>query len=177
MYAPTLAGNGLLLVPLSMDVVGDMQALGRDPDILRFTYVSAPFTREEATAWVQRYIDGWTDGTCAGFSIQDVDGGFLGMIAIVSINQEANQGEIGYILAPAARGRGIATTALRRITDWALGERSLERVELRIDADNTASIAVAKRAGFRYEGTMRSVYFKDGVRSDTSVYSRLPTDT
>jgi RimJ/RimL family protein N-acetyltransferase len=52
----------------------------------------------------------------------------------------------------------------------------LERVELRISADNLASIAVAKRCGFVYEGTLRSLYFKDGLRSDTAIYSRLPSD-
>jgi len=176
MDAPTLDGEGLRLVPLSFDVVDGMEALGQDRDVLRFTYVSAPFARDGATAWVQRYIGGWADGSCAGFSIQSLDGEFLGMIAIIAIQQEARQGEIGYILAPAARGRGIATNALRLITDWALGERGLERVELRISSDNVGSIAVAERVGFSYEGTLRSLYFKDGLRNDTGVYSRLPAD-
>ena len=52
----------------------------------------------------------------------------------------------------------------------------LQRVELRIDADNVGSIAVAKRSGYIYEGTLRSVHFKEGRRSDTIVYSRLPED-
>lgn len=174
--APTLSAGGIRLVPLSMDVVDDMHALGDDPDTLRFTYVSAPFTRDDATAWVRRYVDGWGDGSCAGFCIRDGDGAFLGFVAIVRVEDEARQGEIGYIVAPNARGRGVATLALRRITEWALGERGLERVELRIGEENVGSIAVAERAGFRYEGTMRSLYFKDGLRSDTSVYSRIRSD-
>jgi RimJ/RimL family protein N-acetyltransferase len=174
---PTLTADDIRLVPLSMDVVDDMHALGGDPETLRFTYVSAPFTREDATAWVRRYVDGWDDGSCAGFHIRDVDSGaFLGFVAIVHIENEARQGEIGYIVAPGARGRGVATRALGRITEWALGERGLERVELRIGDENAGSIAVAERAGFRYEGTMRSLYFKDGLRSDTRVYARIPSD-
>ena len=173
---PTLSADGLRLVPLSSIDVDEMYALADDPDTLRFTYVSAPFTHTDATAWVRRYVDGWEDGTCAGFAIRDGEGAFLGFIAIVRIEGEAEQGEIGYIVAPGARGRGVATVALRCITDWALGDRGLERVELRIGSDNAGSIAVAERAGYRYEGTMRSLYFKDGRRSDTLVYSRIPSD-
>ena len=46
-----------------------------------------------------------------------------------------------------------------------------------MDAANRASIEVAKRSGYVYEGSLRSVYFKEGRRSDTIVYSRLPEDT
>ena len=62
------------------------------------------------------------------------------------------------------------------VGDWAIGELGLARVELRIAADNSASIAVAERCGFVYEGTLRSLYFKDGLRADTAIYSRLPDD-
>jgi RimJ/RimL family protein N-acetyltransferase len=176
MEPPTLEANGVRLVPLDFDVLDGMEALGKDSEVLRWTYVSAPFTREKATAWVQRYVDGWADNSLAGFSIRDPAGNFLGMVAIIRLHKEGREGEAGYIVAPSARGRGIASNALQLLTDWALGDFGLERVELRIDARNSASIAVAKRCGFVYEGTLRSLYFKDGIRSDTAVYSRLPGD-
>jgi RimJ/RimL family protein N-acetyltransferase len=177
MEPPTLENDGVRLVPLDLDVLDGMEALGRDPDVLRFTYVSAPFTRDKAEAWIRRYVEGWTDGSLAGFSIQTIDGEFLGMAAIIRMNREGREGEAGYILAPHARGRGIASIALRTLTEWALGDLGLERVEVRIDAGNDASIAVAERCGYVYEGTLRSLYFKDGIRSDTAVYSRLSSDT
>ncbi|HZA19339.1 MAG TPA: GNAT family N-acetyltransferase [Actinomycetota bacterium] len=176
MEPPTLEGSEVRLVPLDLDVLDGMKALGTDPNVLRFTYISAPFTRENARAWIQRYIDGWADGTRAGFSIQSMEGTFFGMAAVIEFSRETRQGEIGYILAPEARGRGVATAALRLLGDWAIGELGLARVELRIAADNSASIAVAERCGFAYEGTLRSLYFKDGLRADTAIYSRLPDD-
>jgi RimJ/RimL family protein N-acetyltransferase len=176
MNPPILEGNNIRLVPLDLGVAKEMEALGQDPDVLRFTYVSAPFTRENATAWVQRYVDGWADDSRAGFSIQSPEAEFLGMAAVIEFSRESSQGEIGYILAPAARGRGVASGALRLLSDWAIRDIGLERVELRISANNLASIAVAKRCGFVYEGTLRSLYFKDGLRGDTAIYSRLPSD-
>jgi RimJ/RimL family protein N-acetyltransferase len=35
---------------------------------------------------------------------------------------------------------------------------------------------VAERAGYVYEGTLRSVHFKQGIRQDMEVWSRLPDD-
>jgi RimJ/RimL family protein N-acetyltransferase len=126
--------------------------------------------------WVQRYVDGWADGSLAGFRIQSPAGEFLGFAALVRVDKEAQEGEAGYIVAPRARGKGVATKALRTLTDWALFDFGLQRVELRMDAANHASIEVAERSGYVYEGTLRSVYFKEGRRSDTVVYSRLPED-
>ena len=77
-----------------------MHGLGQDPDVLRWTYVSAPFTQEKAMEWVQRYVDGWTDGSLAGFSIQSPAREFLGFVALVRINTEGREGEAGYIVAP-----------------------------------------------------------------------------
>ena len=176
MNAPILEGDDLRLVPLDLDVLDEMHTLGDDPEVLRFTYVSAPFTRDDATAWIQRYIDGWAEGTRAGFSIQSSDGKFQGFMAVIRIEDDERQGEIGYIVAPRARGRGVASEALKLITDWSLGDLGLERVELRMSSENVGSAGVAKRAGYTYEGTLRSLHFKEGRRGDTAVYSRLPSD-
>lgn len=59
MNAPILESDDIRLVPLDLRVLDEMHVLGEDADVLRFTYVSAPFTRDDATAWIQRYVDGW----------------------------------------------------------------------------------------------------------------------
>ena len=94
----------------------------------------------------------------------------------MKLDRDAREAEAGYIVAPAARGRGIAVRALRLLTDWSLQELGLERVELRIEVENEPSIRVAERAGFVREGVLRSVHFKQGLRANIAVYSRLATD-
>jgi RimJ/RimL family protein N-acetyltransferase len=80
------------------------------------------------------------------------------------------------MLAPSARGRGAATQALRQLSDWAFGTVGLRRLQLLISVDNQASSRVAKRAGYRLDGVLRSLYVKPGLRSDTEVWSLLPSD-
>jgi RimJ/RimL family protein N-acetyltransferase len=46
---------------------------------------------------------------------------------------------------------------------------------LRIEVENEPSIRVAERAGYVREGVLRSVHFKQGLRADIAIYSRIRT--
>lgn len=149
--------------------------LGQDPDAQRFTYVPVPWPEGFERTWLERYDH--AGSSRAGFAIVDAgSGAFLGMAALVTLDLEAREAEAGYIVAPSARGRGVAVRALRLLTDWALVELGLERVELRITPDNAPSLKVAERAGYVREGVLRSVHFKQGQRTDLAIYSRLAGD-
>jgi RimJ/RimL family protein N-acetyltransferase len=174
---PPLDDGVVRLTPLGPGHVPAMKTLGDDPDVARFTYVSSPWTDEKAQAWVERYVEGWRDGKLAGFAIEASGGGeFLGFLALPRYDAPGREAEIGYIVAPAARGRGVARRALGLATDWCLGPLGLQRVELRIDVANAPSLRVAERLGFVRDGVLRSVHFKEGRRVDLAVYSRLPAD-
>jgi len=147
-----------------------------DPEIVRHTRVPDDPPPGFAAAWVDRYVAGWQDGSRAGFAIVSHDGSFLGMAAIVDLDLDGAQGEIGYIVVEAARGRGVAGRALGLVTGWALGDLGLARVELLIDVENAASIRVAERAGYVREGVLRSYHVKGEHRADMVVYSLLPGD-
>ena len=153
-----------------------MEALTRDAEVLRFTRLPEPvppgFTRE----WLARYVQGREDGTSAGFAAVGDDGEFLGLALAVSIDAEAREAELGYIVAPAARRRGVARELLRQLTRWAFAEAGVLRATLLIEAGNAASLRVAERAGYVPEGVMRSVHLKQGRRIDQAVWSRLPSD-
>jgi RimJ/RimL family protein N-acetyltransferase len=172
-----LSDGTIRLEPLAAEHLEGLAALGRDVDVQRFTYVPSPWVDGFERTWLQRYEQGHKDGTRAGFAIVDeAHGTFLGLAALVQVDREGREAEAGYIVAPRARGRGLAGRALGLLTEWALGELGLERVELRITADNVASMRVAERCGFVREGVLRSVHLKQGLRSDLAVYSRIASD-
>jgi RimJ/RimL family protein N-acetyltransferase len=109
--------------------------------------------------------------------VTDRDGAVLGFAAIVQIDLEAREGEIGYLVAPAARGRGVARRAVSLLTAWGFDEIGLVRLELRIDVANGPSERVAEGAGYRLDGIMRSKHVKEGRRAHLGVWSRLREDT
>jgi len=175
---PPLADELIVLEPLDATHVTSMRPLGDDDDVARFTPLPSPLDHETAREWVERYVVGWREGTLGGFAVRSADEGvFLGFIGIVRYDAPGRTAEVGYIVAPEARGRGVAARALGLLTAWCLDGLGLERVELRIDPANLPSIRLAERLAYSREGVLRSMPFKDGLRADLAVYSRLPTDT
>jgi RimJ/RimL family protein N-acetyltransferase len=77
---------------------------------------------------------------------------------------------------PEARGRGIATRALRLGALWGLRDLGLVRVVAEAAVDNVASIRAIERAGFRREGTLRAHCRTHGVRHDCVMFSLVATD-
>jgi RimJ/RimL family protein N-acetyltransferase len=158
---------------LSAEHLPAVEAMLDDPDVVRFTRIPLPAPPGFAEAWLARYEAARRDGTREAFAI--VDDEFLGIALAAGIEPEARQCELGYMVAPAARGRGVATEALRLLTEWAFGLGML-RAELHISVDNLASKRVAERNGYRLDGVLRSLWFKGDLREDTEIWSRLPSD-
>ena len=102
------------------------------------------------------------------------DGSYLGEILLFARPHDG--AEVAYVIAPPARGRGIATEAVRLLAEWGFDHLKLQRIELKIHPENVASIRVAEKAGFRREGVLRSAVMVRGHRIDVVSYSRLPTD-
>ena len=167
--------RGLRLVPLTHEHVPGMAELTRDPESLRFTRIPEPPPEDFASTWVQRYVEGRETGEREGYAFVDDAGTFLGAGMLPVIDRTSATVEIGYIVSPGARRRGVATRALALLTDRAL-ELGAERVVLHIAVANPASQGVAERCGYRLEGVLRSEWWKPGVRADTQLWSLLPSD-
>jgi RimJ/RimL family protein N-acetyltransferase len=163
------------LEPFTEAHVAELEPMLGDADILRFTRVPDPTPPGFARDWMAMYEAGRRDGTREAFAAVDGDGLLVGLALAPTIDRDERQAELGYLVAPAARGRGIATELLRLLTDWAFAQGVL-RAELVIDVENPASRRVAERAGYVREGVMRSINFKNGIRIDAELWSRLPSD-
>ena len=100
----------------------------------------------------------------------------MGSRSRFAIDRDGRELELGYTVTPSARGRGVATEGLLLLTEWAMRELDPLRIQLQISADNPGSKRVAERAGYVYEGTLRSVHFKQGIREDVEVWSRVAGD-
>jgi RimJ/RimL family protein N-acetyltransferase len=152
----------------------DLLELVQDEAIKEFTLVPTSAGESFVRSWIRGYEDGWGSGTRAGFVVRTVGGGdFLGFASMFRLDLPAREAEIGYAVAPAARGQGVAGRALALVTRWGLHELGLERLELRIAVTNPASERVAAGAGYIKEGVLRRVHFKEGRRVDLGIWSLL----
>lgn len=164
------------LVPLSSAFRDAIDALQDDPDVQAFTRFPVPREADFADGFVARYEAGLVDGTRAGFAAVDEHGVFLGLGLAPFINEDEGEMEIGYAVAPSARGAGVGSEILRQMSEWAFAERAMQRVILVINVRNRASQRIAERCGFVLEGVMRSIQSRPGIRMDAQLWSRLPTD-
>jgi RimJ/RimL family protein N-acetyltransferase len=148
---PTLRAGDLVLRPWSMADLPALSAAAADPYIPQITTVPASGSEPESRAFVTRQWDRARTGMGYSFAIcEPAD-------AVGQIGMWPREGvaSVGYWLVPAARGRGLATRALRLLVEWASanGHPSLE---LFAEPWNEASLATARRCGFVEAGTVRA---------------------
>ena len=173
----TRSSAAVRLVPLSEAHLEGLADLTDDPAVQRFTRIPVPPPAGFATTWLVTFEQARLDGTRECFAILDsLDSSFLGAAVAPRIDRQAATAELGYVVLPAARGRGVAVDALRQLATWAFAELGMLRLELLISVVNEPSKRVAERSGFRREGILRSYYLKPGLREDTEIWSRLPGD-
>ncbi|MFI0977049.1 GNAT family N-acetyltransferase [Streptomyces sp. NPDC021093] len=149
---------------------------GQDPDI---QYWNRPglLTVEEAERRIERWAKRWRSEVAAIFAIAEPGGGeVVGAAGVGDILLAHGHGEILYWLLPAGRGKGVASEAAVRLTRWAIDDLGLHRVRLTHSTANGASCRVAEKAGFTYEGTMRSALLHADGWHDEHLHARVQGD-
>ncbi len=156
------------LVPYAPEHVASIQAWLNDPEVVANTPVPEPVPDGHAAGWLTRFVDGGAWAILDGPEV-------VGFACAPRLDLVRGEAELGYQVAPTARGRGVARCALTELTRWAF-DAGVFRIELRINVENVASQRVAGRCGYQREGMLRQSYLKPGRRVDTEIWSRLVSD-
>lgn len=151
-----------------LNVSEDILESVEDELTVRYTHVPQPYTQEHFRAFLATPPADVTRWAIV------VDDRYAGNVELR--HRSGHVADLGYTAAPWARGRGITSDAVRRVTLWA-HESGFHRVELRAAVHNHASRRVAERAGFTLEGICRDGELLRGEYNDLAVYSHLPQDT
>jgi RimJ/RimL family protein N-acetyltransferase len=157
---------GLRLRPWG-DVPGDIAGLvaaWRDPSVTAANPVPADASPEAARRWILGEGDRRDRGLALDLVISPLDdlaaqprtgrGPVWGEVGLRGFDPIARRAEVGWWLAPEARGHGIAAAAVDLLVGWALAPPlDLQQVWARTDPADVASGRVAERARFRLLGT------------------------
>jgi RimJ/RimL family protein N-acetyltransferase len=131
--------------------------------------IPSPYTEEHALAYVRGEVS--PEEQTFAMTLAGVVVGSIGM----RLNSHGYRATFGYWVGASARGRGVCTRALRRLSRYSLDELGLQRLELITDPENIASQRVAEKVGFRREGVMRAhLRHPDGRIRDSVMFSLLP---
>jgi [ribosomal protein S5]-alanine N-acetyltransferase len=145
----------------------------RDPEIVRWTRVPDSYDETTAAEWASESLRQREAGTGLHLVIADAaTDRLLGSIG-VHVNRGDGRSDVGYWLTPQTRGRGVMARALRLFSRWIFDNLGTERIEITVEPRNSASRAVAERAGYSFEGVLRSYTEIKGQRRDMAMYSLL----
>ena len=151
------------------------RAWGRDSEILRWTDFPADATEDDIRAWDDVTEQERRAGGGVSFTIATAAGDeVLGACNLRIHTEDTRIGELGYVLAPGARGHGVATRAVALLISWCFETAGLERIQALIHPDNRDSRRVVQRLGFHREGLLRAYRDRHGNRQDRVCYSLLP---
>ncbi len=173
---PVLSEHGVTLRPWRLADAPAMAGASADPEIVRWTNHPAGMSAAAAADYVQSTLDHVADGQLAYFAIVDDADAVVGAIGVGGFDWVSDVGQVFYWIAAPARGRGLATAAVRLVARWAFGALGLARLELYTMPGNAASERVAEKAGFTREGVLRSRRLIKGERTDVTLFALLPDD-
>ena len=140
-------------------------------------WASRGYGVDDARVYLESRQAAWRSGDEYAFGIEDGDSGrFLGCVGLNQPNLMHRFMNLGYWVRTGAVGRGVATTAARRLAAWGFDRLGLHRVEIVIDPDNAASVRVAEKTGARREGLLRRRIAAPGRQRDALMFSLIPAD-
>jgi len=171
------------LITLRKPHLDDTQAVFdgcQDPLIPRFTAISTDYSMAHALDYVQRTDASVRTQRELPFVIEYGNGDdrvFAGTISFHSLSVKNSVGELGYWMTSSMRGKGIATTAARMLTDYGFATIGFKRIEAIVDRDNVTSLKLLESAGYQREGLLRKKISRDdGRQIDMYIYAALPED-
>ena len=169
--------EGVLLRPFGAGDVAMLQDLATDPYVPLIGSLPDHASEQQALDFIERQHSRWTTGVGYSFCVADrVDGRALGTAGLWLGDLAQGRASAGYTVAPAARRRGVASSALRALTSfgWTLPE--LFRIELYVEPWNNGSTRTAEAVGYVREGLLRSHQPIGGRRVDMLLYAALRPD-
>ncbi len=134
------------------------------------------YSLSDAAAWITTTQNGHADGSMYDFAIVSGDGRYLGGCGLNQISRFNAVANLGYWVRASAMGRGVAVKAVKLLSDWALRNTDLNRLEIVAAVKNVRSQRVAEKAGAQRDGVLRKRLMLHGHTTDAVLYSLVRPD-
>lgn len=152
----------------------DMYEYACRADVTRYLtwnpHPSREYTREYLEYLGERYRAGeFYDWALIYVADGDLYRKMIGTCGFTRFDLANNSAEIGYVINPDYRGRGIAPEAVRRVMHFGFEDLRLHRIEAKYILGNDASRRVMEKVGMTYEGTHRGSMLIKGIYRDIGI--------
>lgn len=175
---PQLETKNLLLRRIHPSDASALFKILADDEVTRF-YDDDTFTDiSQASGQIEAWENGFKNKGCIRWGITRKEAGkIIGSCGYYGFHTWYRRASIGYELARNYWRQGIMTEALSAIIDFGFGEMELNRIEAVVMPENTASIIMLQKLGFRKEGLLEE-YEKWGSKGfvDLCMFAMLRKD-
>ena len=176
-HIPTLTTDRFILRKLTVDDSDDMYEYAKDQDVTTFLTWSPHrdkgFTFEYLTYLETRY----KAGEFFDWAIKCKDSGkMIGNCGFTRFDYKNDCAEIGYVINPEYKGKGIATEVVAKVIEFGFSNLLLNRIECRFIEGNSASLRVMEKNGMTFEGIMRDGMLIKGEYRNIGICSILRKD-
>lgn len=160
----------ITLRDLRQEDIGLLVKFLNNENVTRYlsTRIPQPYTTKDAEWWVN---SGSKVGIAKAITINKELAGVIGVTP--GEFERSRSAEIGYWLGESYWGNGVATKAVTLMTDNVFASTEIIRLFAPIFAPNVASIRVAKKCGYKFEGVCEKVVYKKGQFIDVHVYAKI----
>lgn len=171
---PIIESDRLRLRKMTEDDVNDVFAIRSDAETMK--YIPRPLAKNREDA--KELITLWNQLISANESMNIAitlkeENKLIGMICLINLKPENLRAEIGYILHPAAQGKGIMHEAVQLMIDYAFNVLKFHSLEALIDPANKASEKVLLKHNFVKEAHFKENRYYNGTYVDSVIYSML----
>lgn len=134
-----------------------------------------PYTEQDGKDYIAAMLSADENETFAfAITVDEKVAGSIGIFRQGNIHKQT--AELGYYIAEEYWGKGIMTEAVKQICGYVFDKSDIIRIYAEPFAYNATSSRVLEKAGFQYEGTLRSNAVKNGEIIDMKMYSLLKTE-
>lgn len=172
----TLTTERCILKQITTDDIQEVYEIYSDELAMKYMQSDAINSIEQAqdliNKWKQLFTNG--HGYRWGIFYKDKADKLIGTIALHYWDKKSNRIELGADLLRSQWNKGLAYEVTKAVITFAFISLEVNRLELRCDPRNIASVKIANKLSFTYEGTLRDYVYVDGKGYlDESVYSLL----
>ena len=171
-------GERVRLRAIEHDDVKYYYAWVNDPDVTRNLSLYLPMSNRDEEHWFERVTQGDPNERPLAIEVRDGDGWkLIGNCGVFSIEWVNSSAELGIMIGDkSCWNKGYGTEVMNLLLRHCFETLNLNRVFLRVYADNPRAIRAYRKAGFVEEGRMREAVFKHGKYDDVILMSVLRSD-
>lgn len=177
MVFPPLETKRFILRKGRMDDGQDILRLYSNENVVKYLPLPLFASVEDAIDEINWYEKIFKEQTGLRWVIEEIQTNkVIGTCGYLNYEKEHNRIEIGYDLNPDYWGKGVMQEALSAIIHFAFTSMGINKIEAKIEPENTASIKLLEKLNFSQEGLLRQHEFEKGKYVDLAIFSLLKSD-